>query len=251
MCVGQIVATAARRSAACAARSRTTPSWSSTGTPSAVSQTSLSSPVAPRRRPSANASMRVLRGRGPGRRGGRTRSAGRAATGAVVAPRPMMAGLVDCARVFNLSGSEIVVILLLALVVLGPEKLPDALRRAGRTYAELKKMGNSFQTEVQERARRADAGDARDRRPAAQVRLDVTGEPGAEVGRAGAAPSRPRRRPTDVAADRSDGVPPTSRRRRTSRRQRPTSDADQPHAQRRDAADRPRRTDADDEPPTT
>ena len=49
---------------------------------------------------------------------------------------------------FNLSGSEIVVILLLALVVLGPEKLPDALRRAGRAYAELKKMGNSFQAEV-------------------------------------------------------------------------------------------------------
>lgn len=49
---------------------------------------------------------------------------------------------------FNLSGSEIIFILLLALVVLGPEKLPDALRRAGRTYAELKKMGNSFQSEV-------------------------------------------------------------------------------------------------------
>lgn len=49
---------------------------------------------------------------------------------------------------FNLSGSEIVVILLLALVVLGPEKLPDAIRRAGRTYAELKKMGNSFQAEM-------------------------------------------------------------------------------------------------------
>ena len=39
-------------------------------------------------------------------------------------------------------------ILLLALVVLGPEKLPDAIRRAGRTYAELKRMGNSFQDEV-------------------------------------------------------------------------------------------------------
>jgi sec-independent protein translocase protein TatB len=50
--------------------------------------------------------------------------------------------------VFNLSGSEIIVILLLALVVLGPEKLPDAVRRAGRTYAELKRMGNSFQAEV-------------------------------------------------------------------------------------------------------
>ena len=49
---------------------------------------------------------------------------------------------------FNLSGSEIIVILLLALVVLGPEKLPDAIRRAGRTYSELKKMGNSFQAEM-------------------------------------------------------------------------------------------------------
>lgn len=49
---------------------------------------------------------------------------------------------------FNLTGSEIIVILLLALVVLGPEKLPDALRRAGRTYAELKKMGSTFQTEM-------------------------------------------------------------------------------------------------------
>jgi sec-independent protein translocase protein TatB len=49
---------------------------------------------------------------------------------------------------FNLSGSEIVIILLLALVVLGPEKLPDFLRRAGRTYAELKKLGNNFQSEM-------------------------------------------------------------------------------------------------------
>lgn len=49
---------------------------------------------------------------------------------------------------FNLSGSEIIVILLLALVVLGPDKLPDALRRAGRTYAELRKMGTSFQSEM-------------------------------------------------------------------------------------------------------
>ena len=51
-------------------------------------------------------------------------------------------------RVFNLQGSEIVVILLLALVVLGPEKLPDAIRRFSRTYGELKKMGSGFQTEL-------------------------------------------------------------------------------------------------------
>lgn len=50
--------------------------------------------------------------------------------------------------VFNLSGSEIVVILILALVVLGPEKLPDAMRKAGRTFAELKKLSTGFQDEV-------------------------------------------------------------------------------------------------------
>jgi sec-independent protein translocase protein TatB len=50
--------------------------------------------------------------------------------------------------VFNLSGSEIIVILLLALVILGPEKLPDAMRKAGKAYSELRKMANSFQSEV-------------------------------------------------------------------------------------------------------
>jgi sec-independent protein translocase protein TatB len=49
--------------------------------------------------------------------------------------------------VFNLQGSELVIILLLALVVLGPEKLPDAMRKAGQFYAELKKMSSSFQQE--------------------------------------------------------------------------------------------------------
>jgi len=50
--------------------------------------------------------------------------------------------------VFNLQGSEIIVILLLALVVLGPEKLPDAIRKFSQTYGELKKMGNGFQSEL-------------------------------------------------------------------------------------------------------
>jgi len=50
--------------------------------------------------------------------------------------------------VFNLQGSEIIIIMLLALVVLGPEKLPDAVRRFSKTYGELKKMGSGFQTEL-------------------------------------------------------------------------------------------------------
>ena len=48
---------------------------------------------------------------------------------------------------FNFQGSEIIIILLLALVVLGPEKLPEAMRRLGRLYADLKKMSTGFQEE--------------------------------------------------------------------------------------------------------
>jgi sec-independent protein translocase protein TatB len=49
---------------------------------------------------------------------------------------------------FNLSGSEIVFLLLLALIVLGPEKLPEAVRRFGKGYAEFKKMSTGFQSEL-------------------------------------------------------------------------------------------------------
>jgi sec-independent protein translocase protein TatB len=52
--------------------------------------------------------------------------------------------------VFNLSGSEVVFILLAALVVLGPEKLPGAIRQFGRIYSELRKMGQGFQSELRD-----------------------------------------------------------------------------------------------------
>jgi sec-independent protein translocase protein TatB len=50
--------------------------------------------------------------------------------------------------VFNLSGSEIVFLLIIALVVLGPEKLPDAVRKFGHFYGEFKRMSSGFQTEL-------------------------------------------------------------------------------------------------------
>ena len=54
------------------------------------------------------------------------------------------------AVVFNVTGSEVVILLLLALVVLGPEKLPDAIRRFGKVYGELRKMSQGFQTELRD-----------------------------------------------------------------------------------------------------
>ena len=56
--------------------------------------------------------------------------------------------LVDSPAMFNLSGSEIVFLLLLALIVLGPEKLPEAVRKFGKAYAEFKKMSTGFQSEL-------------------------------------------------------------------------------------------------------
>ena len=49
---------------------------------------------------------------------------------------------------FNLQGSEIIFILLIALVVLGPDKLPDAVKRFTQTYNELRKMGSGLQSEL-------------------------------------------------------------------------------------------------------
>jgi sec-independent protein translocase protein TatB len=50
--------------------------------------------------------------------------------------------------VFNIQGSEMIFLLLVALIILGPEKLPDAIRKFGRAYSEFKKMANGFQGEL-------------------------------------------------------------------------------------------------------
>lgn len=41
-------------------------------------------------------------------------------------------------------------LLIIGLVVLGPEKLPDAIRRVGRLYAELKRMSSGVQTDLRQ-----------------------------------------------------------------------------------------------------
>lgn len=51
---------------------------------------------------------------------------------------------------FNIQGSELIFLLLIALVILGPEKLPDAVRKATKAYSEFKKMANGFQGELRQ-----------------------------------------------------------------------------------------------------
>jgi Tat protein translocase TatB subunit len=49
---------------------------------------------------------------------------------------------------FNVGPGELIVILLVALVVLGPDKLPDAARKMGNVMGELRRMSNGFQDEM-------------------------------------------------------------------------------------------------------
>jgi sec-independent protein translocase protein TatB len=49
---------------------------------------------------------------------------------------------------FNIGGGEVLVIALVALIVLGPDRLPDAARRVGSFLGELRKMSDGFQSEL-------------------------------------------------------------------------------------------------------
>lgn len=49
---------------------------------------------------------------------------------------------------FNVGGGEVIVVLLLALLLLGPEKLPEASRRIGKFLAEVRRVTTGFQEEV-------------------------------------------------------------------------------------------------------
>lgn len=48
---------------------------------------------------------------------------------------------------FNFSGSEIIFLLILGLVVLGPEKLPPVLRKMGQLYGQFKRITGDAQSE--------------------------------------------------------------------------------------------------------
>jgi sec-independent protein translocase protein TatB len=52
--------------------------------------------------------------------------------------------------VFNVGTPELLVILLVALIVLGPNKLPDAARQVGKFVGELRRMSSGFQDELRD-----------------------------------------------------------------------------------------------------
>jgi sec-independent protein translocase protein TatB len=48
----------------------------------------------------------------------------------------------------NISSTEILVVLIVALIVLGPQRLPGAMKSAGKAYRDFKKMSTTVQKEI-------------------------------------------------------------------------------------------------------
>ncbi|MGH9085348.1 MAG: Sec-independent protein translocase protein TatB [Acidimicrobiales bacterium] len=60
---------------------------------------------------------------------------------------------------FNIGGGELIVIALIALIVLGPQRLPDAARQVGKTLGELRRISSGFQRELRDAFDDTDVGD--------------------------------------------------------------------------------------------
>jgi sec-independent protein translocase protein TatB len=51
---------------------------------------------------------------------------------------------------FNVGGGELLVIMLLALIILGPQRLPTAARTVGRVMGDLRRISSGFQQELKD-----------------------------------------------------------------------------------------------------
>jgi Tat protein translocase TatB subunit len=51
---------------------------------------------------------------------------------------------------FNVGGPELLVIFLVALIVLGPGKLPEAARQLGKAVQEFRRMSTGFRAELRD-----------------------------------------------------------------------------------------------------
>jgi Tat protein translocase TatB subunit len=90
----------------------------------------------------------------------------------------------------NVGGGEIIVILLVALLVLGPNKLPEAARQIGRVMGELRKVTTGFQRELQDALKDTDTPSPAPRSTPASTALSTpVDEPSAQAGANGAAPA--------------------------------------------------------------
>lgn len=105
---------------------------------------------------------------------------------------------------FNIGGGEFLVIALIALIVLGPTRLPEAARQVGKAMGELRRLSSGFQNEIKTALDAPATTDA----PQSPAR-DVLGA-GPSSGDS-APPARPRRTAPLKAAPEGNGAAPAKR----------------------------------------
>jgi len=91
---------------------------------------------------------------------------------------------------FNVGSGELLVLLVLALIILGPDKLPETIRKVSGFLGDLRRMSQSFQDEMRQAVDLAD------------LQREFTGKPGPSL------PPLPT--PTDEGTESDSPTTPTT-----------------------------------------
>ena len=103
---------------------------------------------------------------------------------------------------FNIGGGELIVIMLLALIVLGPTRLPDAARQVGKAMSDLRRLSTGFQNEVRSAIDLSDDPDqvaARRNLLAKETRVSTTARAAATPAPTASDPATPGKKQTKKA----------------------------------------------------
>ncbi|MDD3311963.1 Sec-independent protein translocase protein TatB [Pseudodesulfovibrio sp.] len=109
---------------------------------------------------------------------------------------------------FGIGGPELLIICIVALIVIGPKKLPEMLRSLGKGLAEFKRVGNDVKSTLDQEVDRAEAearkrevDEALAKRKAEKAKEEAeAARLEAETAKAGEAPAAPASEPVTVDA---------------------------------------------------
>ena len=87
---------------------------------------------------------------------------------------------------FGIGLPELIVILIIALIVVGPERLPDLVRALGRSMAELRSAANELKASFDEESQRLADEIQKDR----VSKIDFKTEPETDTGRSQESPKK-------------------------------------------------------------